>query len=166
MFDKEKKLRIGLGYDIHPFVEGRKLFLGGIEIPYEKGLLGHSDGDVLIHAIIDALLGASGLPDIGILFPNYKDEYKNIKSSILLSEVVYKLKEKKFDIENIDVMVIAEEPKISLYREKIISNLSSILSISKDTINIKATTNEGLGFVGRKEGIAVFAVALLSKENE
>lgn len=163
MVNKEKILRIGLGYDIHPFSEGRKLFLGGIEIPYEKGLKGHSDGDVLIHAIMDALLGALGLPDIGFFFPDNDEKYKDINSIILLKEVLRMIEEKQFKIENIDVVIIAEEPKIFPYREKIISNLSYHLSISQKNINIKATTNEGIGFIGKKEGIAVLVVALLSR---
>ncbi|MCS7202235.1 MAG: 2-C-methyl-D-erythritol 2,4-cyclodiphosphate synthase [Dictyoglomus sp.] len=165
MFNGEKIFRIGLGYDIHPFSEGRKLFLGGIEIPYQKGLKGHSDGDVLIHAIMDALLGAIGLPDIGFFFPN-NETYKDIESILLLKEVLKMVEERGFKIENIDVVVIAEEPKILPYREKIISNLAFHLSIYKENINIKATSNEGIGFIGKKEGIAVLAVALLSKEKK
>ncbi|MCX7845779.1 MAG: 2-C-methyl-D-erythritol 2,4-cyclodiphosphate synthase [Dictyoglomaceae bacterium] len=164
MVNGEKILRVGIGYDIHPFSEGRKLFLGGIEIPYPRGLKGHSDGDVLIHAIMDALLGALGLPDIGFFFPNDDVRYKDVKSTILLNEVLEMVKKKEFKIENIDVVIIAEEPKIFPYREKIISNLSHYLRISQEDINIKATTNEGVGFIGKKEGIAVLAIVLLSKE--
>ncbi|MGB9857271.1 MAG: 2-C-methyl-D-erythritol 2,4-cyclodiphosphate synthase [Dictyoglomaceae bacterium] len=166
MVETKRILRIGLGYDIHPFSEERKLFLGGVEIPYSKGLKGHSDGDVLVHAIMDALLGALGFPDIGFFFPNNDEKYENIKSIILLDEVMKKVKERKFSIENIDVVIIAEEPKILPYRDEIISNLSRHLFILPEQINIKATTNEGLGFIGRKEGIAVLAIALLSKERE
>lgn len=166
MVNGERIFKIGLGYDIHPFSEGRKLVLGGIEIPYQKGLKGHSDGDVLIHAIMDALLGALGLPDIGFFFPNNDEKYRNIESTVLLREVLKMVKKENFKIENIDAAIIAEEPKILPYRERIISNLSYHLSISQENINIKATTNEGVGFIGKKEGIAVLVVALLSKEKK
>lgn len=166
MVETERILRIGLGYDVHPFSEGRKLSLGGVDIPYHKGLKGHSDGDVLIHAIMDALLGAVGLPDIGFFFSNNDEKYKDIKSTILLDEVLKMIKDRGFSVENIDVVIIAEEPKILPYRDEIISNLSHHLFLLPEQINIKATTNEGLGFIGRREGIAVLAIALLSKEKK
>ncbi|PMQ02208.1 MAG: 2-C-methyl-D-erythritol 2,4-cyclodiphosphate synthase [Dictyoglomus sp. NZ13-RE01] len=164
MHNKEKIYRVGIGYDIHPFCEGRKLFLGGIEIPFHKGLKGHSDGDVLIHSIMDALLGAMGLPDIGFFFPNTEPKYENIRSTELLKVIRQKIKEGNFYIENIDSMIIAEEPKIMPHRENIIRNLADLLEVPNSTINIKATTNEGLGVIGKGEGIAVFSIALLSKE--
>lgn len=156
------KIRIGLGYDVHPFEEGRELFLGGIKIPFDKGLKGHSDGDVLIHAIADALLGASALPDIGYFFPVDDKSIEGISSTIILEKVRDLLKERGVNIINIDCTIIAEEPRIMPFRDKIIENLSSILKIPKDCLNVKATTNEKLGFIGKKEGIAVFAVALVS----
>lgn len=156
------KIRVGLGYDVHPFQEGRDLFLGGVKIPFQKGLKGHSDGDVLIHAIADALLGASALPDIGYFFPNDDKSMEGISSVVILKKVKDLLEEKGVNIINIDSIIIAEEPKILPFRDKIIKNLSSILEIPESSLNIKATTNEKLGFIGRGEGIAVFAVALVS----
>jgi len=156
------KIRVGLGYDVHPFQEGRDLFLGGVKIPFQKGLKGHSDGDVLIHAIADALLGASALPDIGYFFPNDDKSIEGISSVVILKKVKDLLEEKGVNIINIDSIIIAEEPKILPFRDKIIKNLSSILEIPESSLNIKATTNEKLGFIGRGEGIAVFAVALVS----
>ncbi|MEN3012671.1 MAG: 2-C-methyl-D-erythritol 2,4-cyclodiphosphate synthase [Dictyoglomus thermophilum] len=156
------KIRVGLGYDVHPFQEGRDLFLGGIKIPFHKGLKGHSDGDVLIHAIADALLGASALPDIGYFFPNDDKSMEGISSVVILKRVKDLLEEKGVNIINIDSIIIAEEPKILPFRNNIIKNLSSILEIPESSLNVKATTNEKLGFIGRGEGIAVFAVALVS----
>lgn len=156
------KIRVGLGYDVHPFQEGRDLFLGGVKIPFQKGLKGHSDGDVLIHAIADALLGASALPDIGYFFPNDDKSMEGISSVVILKRVKDLLEEKGVNIINIDSIIIAEEPKILPFRDKIIKNLSSILEIPESSLNVKATTNEKLGFIGRGEGIAVFAVALVS----
>lgn len=156
------KIRVGLGYDVHPFQEGRDLFLGGIKIPFHKGLKGHSDGDVLIHAIADALLGASALPDIGYFFPNDDKSIEGISSVVILKRVKDLLEERGINIINIDSTIIAEEPKILPFRNNIIKNLSSILEIPESSLNIKATTNEKLGFIGRGEGIAVFAVALVS----
>ena len=156
------KIRVGLGYDVHPFQEGRDLFLGGVKIPFHKGLKGHSDGDVLIHAIADALLGASALPDIGYFFPNDDKSIEGISSVVILKRVKDLLEERGINIINIDSTIIAEEPKILPFRDNIIKNLSSILEIPESSLNIKATTNEKLGFIGRGEGIAVFAVALVS----
>jgi 2-C-methyl-D-erythritol 2,4-cyclodiphosphate synthase len=152
-------MRIGIGYDIHPIKEGRKLFIGGVEIPSRFGLLGHSDADILLHAISDAILGAAGLPDIGFFFPN-TSAYKDISSCVILEEVKKKI-EKRYRIINIDSVVIAEEPKISPYIDIMKEKISKILEIEKDSVGIKATTNERLGSIGRKEGIAAIAVVLL-----
>jgi 2-C-methyl-D-erythritol 2,4-cyclodiphosphate synthase len=152
-------MRIGIGYDIHPIKEGKRLFIGGIEIPSTFGLLGHSDADVLLHAIADALLGAAGLPDIGFFFPN-TSAYKDISSCVILEEVKKKI-EKNYRIVNIDSIVIAEEPKISPYVERMKEKIAKILEIEPISIGIKATTNEGLGSIGKKEGIAAIAVILL-----
>lgn len=154
-------MRIGIGYDVHPIVKGRKLFLGGIEIPSEFGLYGHSDADVLIHAISDAILGAIGLPDIGYFFPN-TPEYKDISSCVILEEVKRKINQ-EYKIVNIDSVIIAEKPKISPYVDMMKEKLASILEISPRAIGIKATTNEKLGFIGREEGIVAIAVVLLDE---
>lgn len=154
-------MRIGIGYDVHPIVKGRKLFLGGIEIPSEFGLYGHSDADVLIHAISDAILGAVGLPDIGYFFPN-TPEYKDISSCVILEEVKRKINQ-EYKIVNIDSVIIAEKPKISPYVDMMKEKLASILEISPRAIGIKATTNEKLGFIGREEGIVAIAVVLLDE---
>lgn len=152
---------IGFGYDVHRFKKGRKLFLGGVEIPSKKGLDGHSDADVLIHALMDSLLGASGQNDIGHFFPNTDLKYKNISSVKLLEIVVKTLKNKKFKINNVDMTIIAEEPKIYPYIDSMKKILSKVLSIKKERIAIKATTNEKMGFIGRGEGICAMAVASL-----
>lgn len=154
-------MRIGIGYDVHPIVKGRKLFIGGIEIPCEFGLEGHSDADVLLHAISDALLGASGLPDIGTFFPNTSPAYKDISSCVILENVRALIKD--YIIINIDCIVIAEAPKISPYISSMKEKIASILEISPSSIGIKATTNEKLGFIGRREGIAAIAVALIDE---
>jgi len=152
---------IGFGYDVHPLILGRKLILGGEIIPYEKGLDGHSDADVVIHSIIDALLGAAGEGDIGQHFPDNDEKYKNI-SSLKLLESTYKfLKEKGLIVNNLDVSVILEEPQLLPYFTKMKKNISKILKLSKKRINIKATTNEKMGFIGRKEGIASYCVVSL-----
>ncbi len=155
-------MRVGLGYDVHKLVENRKLILGGVEIPYEKGLLGHSDADVLLHAIMDALLGAAALGDIGKHFPDTDDRYKGISSIKLLEEVGKLLEEKLFVINNIDATVIAQRPKIGPYREEMVKNIAKALRIEEDLINIKATTEEGLGFTGSGEGISSQAIASIS----
>src|SRR3990167_4295464 len=155
-------LRIGIGYDIHRLVSGRKLILGGLEIPFEKGLLAHSDGDVLAHAICDALLGSAGLEDIGVTFPNSDDRYKDVSSLKLLAEVCQKITRAGYKIENIDSVLIADNPKINKYRAQIIANLSSVLKITPDSVNIKATTSEGVGQIG-SQAIAAYAVSLLKK---
>ena len=153
--------RIGIGFDVHAFSENRKLILGGIEIPFEKGLLGHSDADVLVHAIMDALLGASGCGDIGKHFPDSNQKYKEISSLLLLKEVKSIVSEKCYDVGNIDATIIAELPKIAPYSGEMTEKLAEILDIAKDKINIKGTTTEKLGFTGRKEGIAAQAVCTL-----
>ena len=153
------RIRAGFGYDIHKLVQGRKLVLGGVEIPYEKGLLGHSDADVLTHAVMDALLGAAGLGDIGRYFPERDERYKDIPSLYLLEEVNEELREKGYRVGNIDVTVLAEAPKISGFTDQMKFNLSKALQIPQDCINIKATTTESLGAVGRGEGIAAYASA-------
>ena len=155
-------MHVGIGYDIHRLVPDRKLILGGIEIPFDQGLLGHSDADVLVHAVCDALLGAAGLGDIGQHFPDTDPAYKDISSLHLLAQTADMVSKKKYRIQNIDAIVFAEAPKISPYRQSIQQNLARTLEVSADCINIKATTTEGLGFIGRGEGIGAMAVALVS----
>ena len=155
------KIRIGQGVDFHRLKKGLLFWLGGIAIPSEKGCIAHSDGDVLIHAVCDALLGAAGLRDIGFHFPDTSNEYKNIDSKILLKKTHELIKEKGFGIENIDCTVCLENPKISPYIPEMIKTIASVLSIECENISIKATTTEKLGFIGRKEGIAAFATVLI-----
>ncbi len=157
--------RIGLGYDVHPFEVGRKLLLGGVEIPFSKGLKGHSDADVLLHSITDALLGAAGLGDIGTHFPDTDPKYKNADSAILLKESYQLIKGSGYKLSNLDATIVAEAPKILPHVLKIRKRISSILSCEIDQVSIKATTNEKMGFVGRSEGIAVHAVALIFKSD-
>ena len=157
------KIRIGQGYDVHRFAENRELWLGGVKIPYEKGLLGHSDADVLIHAICDALLGAANLRDIGYHFPDNQAQFKNIDSKILLRETVKLLQDKGFKIGNVDSIVCAQQPKLKLYIEEIQQTLANVMGIDPENVSIKATTTENLGFVGREEGIAASAVVLIEK---
>jgi 2-C-methyl-D-erythritol 2,4-cyclodiphosphate synthase len=154
-------LRTGIGYDVHPFVENRPLFLGGVLIPYERGLAGHSDADVLLHAICDSLLGAAGLQDIGYQFPNTDQRFKNADSKLLLKTTLEKITHEGFSIINIDSMLIAEEPKINPYIVNMKETISKIINIESNRIGIKATTNEKMGFTGRKEGIAAFATCLI-----
>lgn len=154
-------MRVGMGYDVHRLVEGRKLILGGVEIPYEKGLLGHSDADVLLHAVMDALLGAAALGDIGKHFPDTDEKYRGISSMKLLEHVAGLLEEKHFVIENIDATVIAQRPKLLPYMDQMKRNIAQTLGLSEDRVNIKATTEEGLGFTGSGEGISAQAVSLL-----
>lgn len=154
-------MKIGIGYDVHALVENRKLILGGIDIPYEKGLLGHSDADVLVHAIMDSILGALGLGDIGKHFPDTDEEYKDISSLILLERVYDIMTESKYKIGNIDTVIIAQSPKLAPYIEDMKLNISKILNTPVFNINIKATTTEKLGFEGRKEGISAQSVCLL-----
>jgi len=155
--------RIGIGYDIHRLVEGRKLFLGGVEIPYIKGLLGHSDADVLLHAICDAMLGAVASGDIGEHFPDTDQKYQDISSVELLKIVGALLREKGFKIGNIDTIVIAEEPTISPFKKLMQAKIAQTLNIGEESVNIKAKTNEGLGEIGAKEAIACYAVVLLEE---
>lgn len=157
-------MRIGIGYDIHRLVEDRKLFLGGIEIPYIKGLLGYSDGDVVLHAISDAMLGALALGDIGQHFPNTDPQYKGISSVELLRRVAALVSSKKFVISNIDVVVLAEEPKVFPFRLKMVEAISAALGLKQDRVNVKATTNEGVGSLGKGEAIAAYAVAALEEK--
>lgn len=159
-------MRIGMGYDVHRLVEDRKLILGGVEIPYEKGLLGHSDADVLVHAVMDALLGAAALGDIGKHFPDTDEKYKGISSIELLKHVGNLIEESCYVIGNIDATVIAQRPKLAPYREQMVKNIAEALGISENQICVKATTEEGLGFTGSGEGISSQAIALLeSVEN-
>jgi 2-C-methyl-D-erythritol 4-phosphate cytidylyltransferase/2-C-methyl-D-erythritol 2,4-cyclodiphosphate synthase len=160
----EIQTRIGCGYDSHRFVTGRKLILGGVEIPFKQGLQGHSDADALIHAICDALLGAAGSGDIGRHFPDTDPQYKDISSRVLLGRVRNVVAAKGFTINNIDATIIMEKPKVTSFVDKMIANIAKVLKIPAADINIKAKTNEGMGFVGRGEGIAVSAVVTLNKE--
>lgn len=155
--------RIGHGYDVHKLVEGRKLILGGVDIPYEKGLLGHSDADVLIHAIMDALLGAGKLGDIGVLFPDTDPRFKGISSIKLLQCVKAELDKKCYKVINIDSIIVAQKPKMRHYIEQMEQNIAVALDIDVDCVNVKATTEEELGFTGNGEGIAAKAVCLLEK---
>ncbi len=155
--------RIGHGYDVHKLVENRDLVLGGVKIPHTRGLLGHSDADVLLHAIMDALLGATALSDIGKLFPDTDEKFKNAKSTELLSQVTGLITEKGFKIQNIDATILAQEPKLSPYINDMRKNVATCCNVPLDCVSVKATTEEGLGFSGRKEGISAHAVCLISK---
>jgi 2-C-methyl-D-erythritol 2,4-cyclodiphosphate synthase len=156
--------RIGIGYDIHRLVEGRRLFIGGVEIPYIKGLLGHSDGDALLHAICDALLGAAAQADIGESFPDTDPKYHNISSLELLKIVADLITKQGCSICNIDAVVIAQEPILSPFKKQIRQIIAEALKLKEESVNIKAKTNEGLGEIGRKEAIACYAVVLVKKE--
>ena len=156
-------MRVGHGYDAHRYINDRPLILGGVEIPYEKGLEAHSDGDAVIHAICDALLGAAGLGDIGTYYPDTDKKFENIDSRILLRDVVSHLHEKLFEIGNVDVTILAQAPKMLPHIPKMKSNLAEDLHIDMSAVNIKATTTEKMGFIGRLEGIAVYAVCLLDE---
>jgi len=157
-------MRIGIGYDIHRLVEERRLFLGGVEIPYVKGLIGYSDGDVVLHAISDAILGALGRGDIGQHFPNTDPQYKDIESSEILKAVCAMAGNSKMNIHNVDVMIIAEEPKIHPFRDKMVEVISAILGTGPHQVNVKATTNECVGAIGRGEAIASYAVVTLDEK--
>ncbi|MFI5134982.1 MAG: 2-C-methyl-D-erythritol 2,4-cyclodiphosphate synthase [Chitinophagales bacterium] len=159
----DRSYRIGFGYDIHRLKKGRRFVLGGIEIPHERGPEGHSDADVLIHAICDALLGAAGLRDIGFHFPNTDPQYKNVESAMLLKRVCVLISEKNFSIENIDTTIVLEAPKVNPHIPEIIKRLAEVMNITEENISVKATTNERLGFIGKEKGIAAFAVALLHR---
>ena len=156
-------LRIGHGYDVHRLTEGRALILGGVTIPYEKGLLGHSDADVLTHAVMDALLGAAALGDIGKLFPDTDAAYAGISSILLLERVAERLREAGYAVVNLDATVLAQAPKLAPYRERMRENLACALALDASRVSVKATTEEGLGFTGEGLGIAAHAVALLEK---
>ena len=157
-------IRVGMGYDVHKLVEGRDLWLGGIKINHSLGLLGHSDADVLIHAICDALLGAANLRDIGYHFSDTSPEFKNIDSKILLAKTMNLLREQGYELSNIDATVCAEEPKINPHIANMKQTLAQVMHVSEEDISIKATTSEKMGFVGRKEGMAAYATVLIYKQ--
>lgn len=154
-------MRIGHGYDVHKLVEGRKLILGGVEIPHRLGLLGHSDADVLTHAVMDALLGAAGLGDIGRHFPDTDDSYRGIDSQILLKKVMELLREKGYQVVNLDATILAQKPKLLPHLPRMVETLAKTMDIAPEQMNIKATTEEHLGFTGREEGIAAHCVVLI-----
>ena len=156
-------MKVGIGYDIHRLVTGRKLVLGGVEIPFEKGLSGHSDADVLAHSICDAIIGALGKGDIGLHFPDTDPKYKDISSLILLGKVSEIMTEANFQINNLDSVIIAQSPRLLSYIEEMKKNVSRVLNSSREVINIKATTNEGLGLIGQGEGIAAYTIVSLTE---
>lgn len=156
-----KSMRIGMGYDVHKLTEGRELILGGVTIPYEKGLLGHSDADVVVHAIMDALLGGAAMGDIGKHFPDTDTAYKDISSIVLLKRVKELIEKELYFIENIDATIVAQNPKLASYIPVMAENIAEALAIKVDQVNIKATTEEGLGFTGSGDGISAHAVCLL-----
>ena len=156
-------MRIGHGYDVHRLTEGRKLILGGVEIPFERGLDGHSDADVLLHAVMDSLLGAAGLRDIGVLFPDNDPRYEGISSMLLVREVMNHLEAQKLRVGNVDVTILAQRPKLKDYIPQMRDHLAQVLKLPAERVNIKATTEEGLGFTGSGEGIACHAVCLLDE---
>jgi len=156
-------MRVGIGYDVHPLARGRRLVLGGVEIPFEKGLDGHSDADVLVHAIIDALLGAAGLGDIGTHFPSSEPKYKDISSITLLRQVGALLQTHSWQVNNIDATVVAEQPKLSPFIPQMRQRIGEALGVSIGQVGVKSTTSKGLGFLGKGEGIAAHAVALIEK---
>jgi 2-C-methyl-D-erythritol 2,4-cyclodiphosphate synthase len=162
---KQPEYCSGIGYDVHQMMPGRKLVLGGVKIPYKTGLNGHSDADVLVHAIMDALLGAAGKGDIGEIFPDTDKKFKDISSLLLLRHVAQVLKKAGFKVVNVDCVLLAEEPKINPYKAKMKANIAKALGIDGRQVNVKATTNEGLGFVGRKEGMAAYATAMLTADH-
>jgi 2-C-methyl-D-erythritol 2,4-cyclodiphosphate synthase len=157
------KIKVGFGFDVHQLQEGRKLILGGVDIPHVKGALGHSDADVVIHALCDALLGAAGLKDIGYYFPDTDAAFKNIDSTILLARVIELLDERNYSVGNADISLVLEQPKIKPHIDLMKERLAPILKITTEDISIKATTNEKLGYVGREEGVAAYAVVLIQK---
>ena len=159
-------MRVGIGYDVHKLIEGRSLILGGVNIPFEKGLLGHSDSDVLVHSIMDALLGACGERDIGVHFPPEDIKFKGISSLILLEKVRQIVELKGYSIINVDCIIIAEKPKLMGYIPKMEENIAQTLKMKMENINVKATTTEGLGFEGRGEGISTQAIVMLSRSGE
>ncbi|MBM4275741.1 MAG: 2-C-methyl-D-erythritol 2,4-cyclodiphosphate synthase [Deltaproteobacteria bacterium] len=155
-------MRVGQGYDAHRLVEGRRLILGGVEIPYHLGLLGHSDADVLCHAVGDALLGAIGAGDLGTHFPDTDQEYKNISSLVLLERIMELVEARGLHPVNVDATVVAQRPRLAPYIPRMAENLAAVLGLPQDAVNVKATTTEGMGFAGREEGIAAYAVVLLA----
>jgi len=157
-------MRVGIGYDVHKLAQGRKLILGGVEVPFELGLAGHSDADVLTHAIMDALLGAAGLRDIGVQFPPDDPEYKDISSLALLKKVGSLLSWRIIDVRNIDAVIVAEQPKLSPFIDEMRRNIKDALRIDLAQVMVKATTSDGLGFTGKGEGIAAYAVALVQEK--
>lgn len=159
-------MRIGLGYDVHRLVEGRDLILGGVKIPYEKGLLGHSDADVLLHALTDALLGAAALGDIGRHFPDTDERYRGISSLILLEKAYTLVKERGYSLGNADMVLILQKPKLKEYIPSMEENIAGALSCEKERISVKATTEEGLGFTGQGEGVSAKAIVLLEKSKD
>jgi len=159
-------MRIGFGYDVHPLAAGRPLILGGIKIPYLLGLQGHSDADVLIHAICDALLGAIAEGDIGRHFPDTDPQYKGIKSTLLLKKVMTRMRERGFHILNIDASIVAQKPKLADFIPRMVKAIAGVLEIETGRVNVKATTSEGLGFVGKGEGIAAYTVALVEETKD
>ena len=159
-------MRVGFGYDVHRLVAGRPLILGGVEIPYELGLLGHSDADVLLHAICDAMIGAAGLGDIGTHFPDTSPEFKNISSLILLHRTAALLRGRGLRLKNIDSTVVAQKPRLSPYIHRMVEKISSQTGLDPEYVNVKAKTTETLGFAGREEGIAAYAVALIEESAE
>jgi len=161
----KQPIRIGNGFDVHQFAEGRKLFLGGIEIPFHKGLLGHSDADVLLHAICDAMLGALALGDIGKHFPNDDARFKDIDSKLLLRHVNELINQYEYEVSNLDATLLLENPKILPFVEKMTEVISEIINVEPNQVSIKATTTEKLGFTGREEGVAAFATVLLTRRN-
>jgi 2-C-methyl-D-erythritol 2,4-cyclodiphosphate synthase len=162
----DPEVRVGIGFDFHSFEAGRRLVLGGVTIPFELGLRGHSDADALLHAVVDALLGASGLGDIGTLFPDTDPRYENISSLILLERVFRLVRDKGYRVGNVDVVVLAEAPRIQPYAAAIRANIAKTLHLSREDVGVKATTMEGRGFIGRREGIAVEAVALVYRDRK
>ncbi len=159
-----QEFRTGIGFDVHAYSENRKLILGGVDIPYEKGLLGHSDADVLLHAICDALLGSLALGDIGQHFPDTDEKYKNADSLVLLQKVYELVKQKGYILGNVDAVVAIQRPKLSPYIKKIRENIAEILEADIEQISVKATTTEKLGFIGREEGVSAFATVLILKQ--
>ncbi len=154
-------MRIGTGYDVHRLVEGRKLIIGGVDIPYKKGLMGHSDADVLLHAVCDALLGAAGLGDIGKHFPDSAVQYKDIASLLLLAEVRGLLAKNGYRVNNVDATIVAEQPKMAGHIPIMVANIAAALQVEQSAVNVKATTTEGLGFAGKGEGIAAYAACTI-----
>ncbi len=159
-------MRVGMGYDVHRLVAGRELVLGGVTVPYEKGLAGHSDADVLVHAVCDALLGGAGLGDIGRHFPDCDTAYKNIYSIRLLEMTAEKIRGRGLTVANIDAVIMAQAPKLAAYMDDMAKNIAAALDMAADGVNIKATTTEGLGFIGQGEGMAAMCVALLRPLND